>query len=192
MNETGLTDEELVRLCLSDKGSFGLLVERYEGKLRAYIYRLGKLGLEDSEDLLQEVFVKVYQNLNSFDSSLKFSSWIYRIAHNETMGYFRKARARPHGHAVDVDEQILSNIASESDVLKETNESFDAMRLRQVLERLSREYYDVIALQFFEDKSYDEISDILAIPPGTVATRISRAKARIRKLMNTNGYVYGH
>jgi RNA polymerase sigma-70 factor (ECF subfamily) len=184
------TDEELAALCLTDTSVFGALVDRYEGKLRNYIYRIGKLGPEDTEDLLQEVFIKVYQNLNAFDTSLKFSSWIYRIAHNETMAFFRKRRARPHGHALDVDEAVIANLASESDVLKESMESFDAMRLKEILGTLSREYYDVIILQFFEHKTYDEISDILAIPPGTVATRLSRAKAQIKKRMSSNGYVY--
>lgn len=184
------TDEELVALCLSDTSVFGALVERYEQKLRAYIYRIGKLGAEDTEDLLQEVFIKVYQNLNSFDTDLKFSSWIYRIAHNETMAFFRKRRARPQGHAIDVDEAVIANIASEADVLKDSMEAHDALRLKEVLATLPREYYDVIVLRFFEHKGYDEISDILAVPPGTVATRLSRAKAQIKKRMSTNGYVY--
>lgn len=184
------TDEELATLCLSDMGVFGEIVERYERRLRAYIYRIGKLGPEDTEDLLQDVFMKVYQNLNSFDAGLKFSSWIYRIAHNETMAFFRKRRARPHGHALDVNEQVIESIASETDVLKESMEAHDAVRLKEVLATLSREYYDVIILRFFEHKGYDEISDILAVPPGTVATRLARAKAQIRKKMNTNGYIY--
>lgn len=186
------SDEELVEACLEDTVYFRVLVERYEGKLRTYIYRIGKLGPEDSEDILQEVFLKVYQNLNSFDSSLKLSSWLYRITHNETMAYFRRRRARPHGHSVDLDEDVIANLASETDVLKESMAAYDAKRLREAVEQLSQEYYEVIILQFFEHKTYDEISDILAIPPGTVATRLNRAKARIKHYMNTNGYVYGY
>ena len=106
------------------------------------------------------------------------------------MAFFRKRRARPHGHALDLSEDLMVNLASDSDVLQESSETFDAMRLRQVLGTLPQQYYDVIVLQFFEHKSYDEISDILSLAPGTVAVRLSRAKAKIKKTMETNGYHY--
>ena len=87
-----MTDEEdgeIVRRTLADKEAFVVLIERYEAKLERYLTRLG-VGLpEDREDILQNVFIKAYKNLNSFDPTLTFSSWIYRIAHNETMSFFR-------------------------------------------------------------------------------------------------------
>lgn len=184
-------DEELVRLSLSNKERFSLLVERYASRLRTYITRLGTPRPEDTEDILQETFVRVYQNLNEFDTSLKFSSWIYRIAHNQTMTFFRKRHARPEGHMSMLGEEELVALASESDVFTESAESYDAHKLQQVLLTLPREQYEIIILRFFEHKSYDEISDILSLAPGTVAARINRAKAKIRKIMNTNGYTYG-
>lgn len=185
------TDEELVRLSLSNKEQFGLLVERYAPKLRAYIGRISSLHNEDTEDILQETFVRVYQNLNDFDASLKFSSWIYRIAHNQTMTFFRKRRARPEGHSALLGDTELAMLASESDVLKESAQSYDAEKLQEVLRKLPQEQYEILVLRFFEHKSYDEISDILSLAPGTVATRINRAKARVRLIMNTSGYTYG-
>ncbi|MDD5489902.1 MAG: sigma-70 family RNA polymerase sigma factor, partial [Candidatus Moranbacteria bacterium] len=77
------TDEEMVALTLKNQDYFACLVERYEPKLMRYIRRISAATQEDAEDLLQDVFVKVYRNLNDFDQKLKFSSWIYRIAHNQ-------------------------------------------------------------------------------------------------------------
>src|SRR5665647_2704997 len=87
MPET-MTDEEIVRRTLLDKEAFALLIERYEAKLMRYCERLGVGLREDREDILQNAFVKAYKNLNSFDPTLAFSSWMYRIVHNETMGFF--------------------------------------------------------------------------------------------------------
>ena len=185
------TDEELVRLSLTDTRFFGELVVRYEKKLGAYIYRIGNLGKEDIQDLLQDIFVKVYENLNGFDQDLKFSSWIYRIAHNETMGFFRKRRARPQGHQLILEDEDMAGLASELNLVRELEEHDDAQKLREAIQTLPRQYKEVLILKFFEHKSYDEISDILALPSGTIATRITRGKERIRSYMSSVGYVYG-
>ena len=84
------TDVELVKLALVNQDIFLYLMERYEQKLLRYIQRFTGLSKECAEDALQESFIKIYQNLNSFDSSLNFSSWVYRITHNETVTYLRK------------------------------------------------------------------------------------------------------
>jgi RNA polymerase sigma-70 factor, ECF subfamily len=185
------SDEELVAICLSeDKEAFGILVERYEDRLSRYIRRISRLRSEDIEDLLQIVFLKVWQNLQSFKPHLKFSSWIYRIAHNETLTYIRNGKSGAHGHMLDIDKEVLQNIASEIDVFKDASKEHDGEVLRKVLAKLPQDQYDVIVLKFFEEKSYDEISDILTIPPGTVATRINRAKSKIKEIMSNNGYKY--
>ena len=70
------SDAEVVRMTLKDPNQYGLLVERYEAKLQRYIARLGVRVHDDQLDVLQEIFIKAYRNLNSFDTSLSFSSWI--------------------------------------------------------------------------------------------------------------------
>jgi len=94
-NQNNLLDEDLVKLTLEKQDNFLYLIKRYEAKLSRYIRRIAGLNKEDTEDILQEVFIKVYQNLNSFDKDLKFSSWIYRITHNEVIDSYRKKQARP-------------------------------------------------------------------------------------------------
>lgn len=189
-NLTLYSDEELVSLSLQDKRFFAEIVNSYEAKLRAYVYRLANLSREDTEDLLQDIFMKVYLNLNSFDQDLKFSSWIYRIAHNETMGFFRYRKIRPQGHTIHESEELLATLASELNLMKDIEARDSAENLNRCIAELPQQYRDIIVLKFFEHKTYDEISDILALPQGTVATRINRAKERIRKEMTAKGYSY--
>lgn len=182
------TDEELACLSITDTWYFGILVVRYEARLRRYIARLGRFSSEDIEDLLQNIFIKVYQNLNAFDSSLKFSSWIYRIAHNEAISFFRHAHVRPHGHLVDASEEIIGMLMSDTDLEKEI-EANDAERiLTEAIDELPVKYREVVILYYFEHKRYEDISDILRIPQGTVAVRLNRAKEKLKAIMSTNGY----
>lgn len=184
------TDEELALLARTQKEFFGYLVERYATKLGSYARRLGIQSREDAEDVVQETFLKAYENLNDFDTDLSFSSWIYRIAHNQAMTFFRKRRARPEGHRALFDEDDLDRLAGETDVFMEAAVAHDAARIRTVLTELPQQEYEIIVLRFFEHKSYDEISDILSLPPGTVANRLSRAKTRMKRIMTSNGFAY--
>ena len=190
MPESNHTDEELVALSLSDKDAFAHLVYRYAPKLRAYIARISGLGSEDIEDILQDSFVRIYEHLNDFDPLLSFSSWAYRITHNQAMTFFRKRRARPEGHLKLLSDEELTSFSASTDVFADAAATYDATKLREVLTTLAKDYYDVLVLRYFEHKSYDEISDILSLAPGTVAVRLSRAKAKIKKTMETNGYHY--
>ncbi len=190
MPESNHTDEELVALSLSDKDAFAHLVYRYAPKLRTYIARISGLGSEDIEDVLQDSFVRIYEHLNDFDPLLSFSSWAYRITHNQTMTFFRKRRVRPEGHLKLISDEELTSFSASTDVFADSAASYDASKLREVLTTLTKEYYDVLVLRYFEHKSYDEISDILSLAPGTVAVRLSRAKAKIKKTMEANGYHY--
>lgn len=83
------SDNELVGLSLREPRYFAVLVDRFEAPLARYIGRLGRFSTEDVEDILQNIFLKLYENLNGFDTDLKFSSWAYRIAHNEAISYYR-------------------------------------------------------------------------------------------------------
>ena len=115
------TDEELVGLVLQNQDDFLYIMERYQEKLSRYIYRISGLVKEDTEDALQEIFLKVYQNLNDFDTSLKFSSWIYRIAHNHIISNHRKVKARPATVSYDDDPALMSRLFAETNILKEIN-----------------------------------------------------------------------
>ena len=179
------SDQEIVRLTLIDPNQYGLLVERYEPKLQRYIARLGVRVHDDQLDVLQEIFIKAYRNLNGFDTSLSFSSWIYRIAHNEAISFYRKKNVRPEGHLVGDGDEVLSFISSS---LESSDVSFDktinAKEVEKALSRLDEKYREPIILRFFEHKEYDEISDILQIPIGSVGTLLHRGKKQLADVLN--------
>ena len=178
------SDQELVVATLNDRHSFALIVERYQAPLKRYIIRLGCADRYDVEDILQEVFLKCYVHLNDYDSSLKFSSWLYRIAHNETMTLFRKKRVRPVTMTTQEDLKLFDNIPEKTDFLNDLIRESDAKNLHDALGSVSEKYRTVIVLRFFEEKSYTEISDILQIPEGTVATYINRGKKELNEILS--------
>jgi RNA polymerase sigma-70 factor (ECF subfamily) len=187
MTDEQVTDEVVVKQALQDKEQFGVLMDRYEAKLRRYIARLGVRNPDDQLDVLQDIFIKVYRNLNGFDPKLKFSSWIYRIAHNEAISAYRKKNVRPEGHLVADSEEILSFVSGS---LETADAAFDktinADEVNAALLKLDPKYRQVLLLQFFEHKEYDEISDILQIPIGSVGTLIHRGKKQLATVINAD------
>lgn len=181
-----MTDEEIVSMALKEPALFGHVIERYEAQLCRYIRRLGVRQHEDQQDVLQEIFIKVYKNLNGFDTNLKFSSWIYRIAHNESITWFRKRNVRPEGHLVAEGEEIL-NFVSSSEKDQETlfDSEVNAEVVTMALKGLDTKYRDVLVLRFFEHREYEDISDILQIPIGSVGTLIHRGKQQLKKAIDT-------
>ncbi|HVB19909.1 MAG TPA: RNA polymerase sigma factor [Candidatus Paceibacterota bacterium] len=179
-----LTDEEIVRQTLSDTEAFALLIERYEAKLMRYLERLGVGVFEDREDILQNTFIKAYTNLNSFDLSLTFSSWIYRITHNEAMSFFRAKHVRPQVILTEEGAALLTELRDEdSDTARAAELRISNEKLAEAFAMLPTQYRDVLTLRFFEDRSYIEMSDILEVPLGTVSTLLHRAKRALHALM---------
>lgn len=182
-NEDVITDQEIIKRTLTDRNAYSLIVERYEAPLTRYIKRLGCSDNDATKDLLQEIFIKTYLNLNDYDNSLQFSSWIYRIAHNETVSFFRKNSTRPRV-AISYEElEMFEQVKDEVDIRLIVEQAHDTRILHDSLTRLENKYRDVLILRFLEEKSYDEISDILKIPMGTVATLVSRGKAKLKTLL---------
>ena len=182
LNETAaLTDEELVALSLEYRQSFVELIERYERKMIQYILRISNVSYQDAEDIAQEVFIKVYTNLHDFDPHLKFSSWIYRIAHNEMISHYRKRQARPQHESTDIDDEAVERIVADWNVAKIVDTKLLSEQVQQALGKLDVKYREILVLRYIEDKSYEEISDILRKPPGTVATLLHRAKQQCQQ-----------
>lgn len=175
------SDEELAEMTLADQEVFGLLIARYEYKIKAYIMKISSFSYEDAEDVLQEVFIKAYRNIASFDPSLKFSSWIYRIAHNHVISTFRKKKVRPEHYAIKSEDDIFQTIASELDTKKDIDIKLLRKNIEQVLANMDIKYREVLILYFFEGKTYQEISDIVRKPIPTVGTLLNRAKKLFKK-----------
>ena len=162
-----LPDEELARRSLKDRDVFYYLIKRYEPRLLRYIKRLTHVTREEAEDLLQEIFIKVYRHLNGFDQRLKFSSWIYRIAHNEVINFAKKRKAGMalfHLDEGDGGAASLENMAGKDDVHGNYVFMESREQVRQALMELPLKYREVLVLKFFENMSYREMSDVLRKP----------------------------
>ncbi|MDB5238595.1 MAG: subfamily polymerase sigma factor [Candidatus Kaiserbacteria bacterium] len=177
------TDQELVVAALKDRHAFIEIVERYQAALSRYIARLGITDADTVKDLLQESFIKAYINLNDYNRSFSLSGWLYRIVHNEVIDHFRKQKHRPHSVEREDDLVLFDKIVDEFDIEKELDGRKRQYVMREALDTLEQHYRDVIVLRYFEEKSYDEISDILRIPSGTVATYLSRAKSKLKAVL---------
>lgn len=178
-----LPDERVVELILQDANYLAVVISRYKMKLFNYIRRITSVSDDDIEDLLQEVFLKVYLNLNSFDQTMKFSSWIYAITRNQAISHFRKIKARPEGYAVVIDDDLINRLTADFDLINKIDQESKSDKINQALFKLKSKYKEVIVLKFIEEKSYQEISDIIKKPVGTVGSMINKAKSELRKLL---------
>lgn len=178
------SDLELIRNTLQDADQFAYLMERYEGKLMRYIKRLANFDHATAEDVLQEVFIKIYQNLNDFDQKLTFSSWAYRITYNHVISTVRKIKARPqiiNPNDEDTIQDFLTLVPSSANLPKEFNQKQLAEKVQIILKQVPEKYRTVLILYYLEDKDYQEISDILRKSIGTVSTLLYRAKKQFKK-----------
>jgi RNA polymerase sigma-70 factor (ECF subfamily) len=179
-----LTDEDLTSMV--QKGNeevFGELMDRYTEKL----FRYGRRFLsspENIEDIVQDVFIKTYQKIQSFDSTRKFSSWIYRIAHNAFVNALRDRDKEP---LISFDfDALISHTAYEDQAQQRKDDDEMRVLLKKGVQDLIPLYREAVILYYFEDLDYQEISDILEIPMGTVGIRLSRARALLKKSLSIN------
>ena len=176
-------DEEIAALVQGgDIESFRILVERYEPKMTRYARRFFFDG-DDGKDLVQEVFIKAYVNIRSFDASRRFSPWIYRIAHNEFVNNIKKRQKERNNVSVFDFDVLFPHL-----VAKETaDDGSNKAELRQMLEHslntLSEKYKEPLVLYYFEDMDYREIADILHIPISTVGVRLQRGRTMLKKII---------
>ena len=171
------TDEEIARLVQSgDIDLFGEIIKRYEEKMKRYGRKFLK-GIEDIEDIVQDVFIKAYENIQSFDIKRKFSSWLYRIAHNEFVNALKKHKKRP---LLFFELDIILPYSMPEEFDKENNRQEIKQMVDKFLDKLETKYREPIILYYLEELSYKEIADILRIPVSTVGIRLKRAKEKIK------------
>lgn len=174
-----ISDEKIVEVVRTeDNESYSEIIRRYQAKLLRYAtYIVG--SDEAGADIVQESFIKAYQNLNGFDTKKNFSSWIYRITHNESVNYLKKQnKERPFNPDIEYDSGInLEEEFIKNEIVNHTHNCLDEMPLI---------YKTPLSLFYLEEKSYEEISDILRLPVGTVGTRINRAKLIMKKICLKN------
>jgi RNA polymerase sigma-70 factor, ECF subfamily len=184
------SEMEIIQKALVEVDFFSCLYERYEARLMRYIKRLTHVTHMEAEDILQESFINIWKNLHAFDQSLKLSSWIYRIVHNQAVSGLRKKLSYGKDEAVEWNETLNADIPDETpDSGMEELPNLD-QSTHSLLEQLPLPYKEVLVLKFLENMSYEEISDVLKLPEGTVATRINRAKKAFKHLAQDQHVIF--
>lgn len=174
-----LTNEQLAEKVQEGKKEFfGEIIDRFEKPLCSYIYKI--LGdIDNCDDALQETFIKAYININSFNVKRNFSSWIYRIAHNEAISFYRKSVKTLSLDALG--DKVVSESDNESTIQKKLETKEQKKLLEKALLVLPLKYREVVVLRFYENKSYEDIAEILRIPTNTVGTYLNRAKRLLKE-----------
>ncbi len=183
-----LADGELIQSALAGRESgFEELVRRYQRPIAAYVYRM--VGDYDvALDLTQEVFIKVYGSLARYRSEFKFSTWIYRIAHNAAIDYLRRTAARETALSTGEDDRPGAAIDRRRLTPEQESERNErCSEIEMVVQLLSPAYRELIVLRHSHDLSYDEIADITGLPLGTVKNRLFRAREAMRDLLVQRG-----
>ena len=178
-----VSDRELVAIAVSGfDGSFEELVRRYQRPISAYVYRMVG-NYESALDLTQEIFIKVYNSLNRYRAEFKFSTWIYKIAHNAAVDHLRRTATReqslvlgPEGDTFDLPLESARLSPEQESEQKERRGEIEA-----VVRALPANYRELIILRHSQDLSYEEIVEVTGLPLGTVKNRLFRAREMMRQ-----------
>ena len=173
-------DEELIkRVQAGDCDAFNPLIARYKLPLYKMMYRM-VYNRDDAEDLVEEAFIKAYRAIDRFSAEKKFFPWIYRIAINNALN-FLKSKRRQKAESLSQYENRLMDM--KTDPVKITENKILKEKVNQAIVRLPDEYRVIINLRVEQECSYDEISQILNIPKGTVMSRLARARKKLKEIL---------
>jgi RNA polymerase sigma-70 factor (ECF subfamily) len=184
---SSLEDDALVSEALAGReDSYSKLVDKYQKPLYFHIRKMIK-EVELVDDLVQEVFMKAFHNLNSYSNEYAFSTWIYRIATNHTIDYLRKKKLQtlsidqPYKTKDgDMEMQLPDeSFSTDKPVMKKERKAV----VQEAIDDLPEKYRLVIEMRHMEEKTYQEIADILDLPLGTVKAHIFRARELLYKAL---------
>ena len=156
---------------------FKILMERYEAKITRYARKF-LYHPDDIKDIVQEVFIKAFVNIKSFDTRFRFSPWIYRIAHNEFINALKKKKSEKVSF-IDFDFLFPHPAAKET-----ADSDVDRQDLRRLLdeslEKLPMKYREPLVLYYFEEMNYREIAEVMRLPVATVGIRLQRGRSMLK------------
>ena len=172
-------DSSLVGRCLSgEEGAYGLLLKKYKRPVFSLVYRMVRQR-EEAEELASEAFFKAFRALPAFDPAQPFSSWIFKIASNLSIDWLRKRKLETS--SLDEEDSIWE-VTDERPTAEEALERAQTMQVvEEAIGKLTPDYRVVVLLRHHEERSYEEIADILGLPLGTVKIRLFRAREELKK-----------
>ncbi|HEX4898970.1 MAG TPA: sigma-70 family RNA polymerase sigma factor [Pyrinomonadaceae bacterium] len=178
-----VTDRELVATAATGaEGSFEELVRRYQRPISSYVYRM--VGdYEAALDLTQEIFIKVYGSLSRYRAEFKFSTWIYKIAHNCAVDHLRRNAGRERSllGGLEGDHYELPIESGNLSPEQESERRERRLEIEFVVRSLPAAYRELIALRHSQDLTYEEIVEVTGLPLGTVKNRLFRARELMRQ-----------
>jgi RNA polymerase sigma-70 factor (ECF subfamily) len=186
-----LADGEVIRLAGNgEEAAYRELIRRYERPVFALLYRMVR-DRELAEDLAQETFVKALNALASFRGEFKFSSWIFKIASNAAIDQLRRRKldtlsldGSPHAGTAEQAEATALQVGSpDATPLQQIEDRELGGAVEAAIGRLRPEYRACILLRHVEERTYEEIAEILDLPVGTVKTYIHRARHELREML---------
>ncbi|MGI8811247.1 MAG: RNA polymerase sigma factor [Pyrinomonadaceae bacterium] len=189
-NWKALDDIELIAGAIAGgEDSFEELVRRYQRPIVGYVFRM--LGDYDSAlDVTQEVFIKVFNSLERYSSEYKFSTWLYRIAHNAAIDHMRRNSITAQSlETENADGTYQLQIESSGPTPEQDRERSEwRTQIESVVKCLPAAYRDLILLRHSQDLSYDEIAEVTGLPLGTVKNRLFRAREMMRDIFIERGF----
>ena len=189
---SGLADPAVVELARKgSEAAYRELLTRYERPVFSLIFRMVR-DREMAEDLAQETFVKVLNNIDRYSPDFKFSSWLFKIANNLTIDHLRRRRvdtisiegAPDAVTAESAKATSISIVAGDESPLAELESRELGQSIERAIAKLRPEYRACILLRHVEDRSYEEIAEIVKLPLGTVKTYIHRARHELRAALD--------
>ncbi|GBD94169.1 ECF RNA polymerase sigma factor SigW [bacterium BMS3Abin05] len=185
------SDKQLIQLAIEgNQKAYEELLRKYHGVIYHLIYKMVG-NKEETEDLVQETFVKAFHSLKSFKEEFAFSTWLYKIATNHTIDLLRKKKLQTYS----LDEPVKIKEGEVNREYPDENYSPEKVLLSgetteiilRSIEALPEKYRRVINLRHKEDKSYEDISAFLQVPVGTVKARLFRARELLKKELKKSG-----
>ena len=165
-----------------DQQAFRTLVERYQRRVIGVALAMVH-NPDDAMELAQETFVRAYENLPKFESRSSFSTWLYRIAANLSIDFRRRQGRQITLHGEEAESELGRMPAPQGDAFRASSRNELRERINKALEQLTPEHRVAILLREIEGLSYDEVSETLRIPKGTVMSRLHYARDRLRALL---------
>lgn len=170
------------------EGGFEELVRRYQRPISAYVYRMVG-NYESALDLTQEIFIKIYGSLSRYRPEFKFSTWIYKIAHNAAIDHLRRNAGRERSLTTGTESDNY-DLPIESEGLNPEQQSEREERrveIESVVRSLPTAYRELIVLRHSQDLTYEEIVEVTGLPLGTVKNRLFRARDMMRQQFLNRG-----
>lgn len=178
-----ISDEELIqRFQAGEEEAFEEIVNRYANRLLNFAYRF-VYDREEAEDIVQDTFLKVYQNRHAYREIAKFSTWIYTITGNLAKTILRKRRSRKLSNfsQLTAEEKELDFPDRSQPPSSQLEQAVEERLIQRAILNLPEHFRTVIILRDIQDLSYEEISNIIGAPLGTVKSRINRARLRLQE-----------